>query len=663
MLISEMGLPSRTVSVLEKKKIYTDDDLVRCLPRRFHDYREVREISECPLDTCCAIKGIIRSVEAKKGAKKYLLIKVEPVNVNIPGGWCFFSILLFTRVFMFQRFEKMIGKEVVILGKPSLDLKYGYSITEPDDIVLKDEFKPHIATVYSKFSGISDEKLRECIELALKHTHEPLEWELMTRLGCIDYKSALMAYHYPKDKNDILMARRRLLLNDLLQFAIGLKRMDAVANNSSSIVIKNTARTAALIKSLPFKLTPDQNEAIKNIYQKASGGERVNILLQGDVGSGKTIVAIASIVLAVENGCQAVMMAPRGVLARQHYESFKSTSGIADDKIVFLHSGMKTSERKAALKKIASGEAMVVIGTHSCIADDVKYHKLGLVVTDEEHLFGVAQKEKIIEKACEGVHTISMSATPIPRTLASVIYGESKEVVQIMSMPEGRLPIKSAAVSDRAKVFSFMLKQIRAGHQCYVVCPAIEENEDAGLVSIEMVEQLYREYFEPLGIKIVIANGKMDPDESEAAVREFSEGRAHMLISTTVIEVGVNVPNATCIVIEQAERFGLASLHQLRGRVGRNSLQSYCILRTDVPENDRIKTICSTTNGFEIAEADLAQRGSGNLLGVQQAGANKYIELMLAYPDLFKKLQGVAAYCIKEGLGERLLKLYEAKEG
>ena len=250
-----------------------------------------------------------------------------------------------------------------------------------------------------------------------------------------------------------------------------------------------------------------------------------------------------------------------------------------------------------------------------------------------------------------------MSATPIPRTLAGVIYGSSKEVAQIKTMPAGRMPIQTAIVAERARVLPFMMKQIESGRQCYVVCPAID-TEDENIVSIDSVEQEYRAYFESRGVKLVIANGGMDRKDADAAVSSFAAGEAAVLLSTTVIEVGVNVPNATCIVIEQADRFGLASLHQLRGRVGRGSYQSYCILRSDDLENERLATIRSTTDGFVIAEEDMKQRGTGDLLGVKQAGLNVYVESMLSHPKTFRYARSLADYCVENGFGNGLWNLY-----
>lgn len=659
MRFEELGIniQKRTITALNKKKIYDSDDIVRRLPRKYRDYREAKEIFSCETGEYCAVKGILREVELKNGSKKYLSMKAETVSGLMAGGRRYFSILMFSRVFMARKFYSMIGFEVVITGKITYDEQWGYSISEPDNIILSSEFKPGIATVYPKIGGVTDETFREIMEASLKKVHEPFEWELMEKMNCTDYKTVLMKLHHPQTLEDT-RATRRLLVNDLLYFSIGLKEAQKKNRADAAYTLKHSEQMEKFIKGLPFEMTADQQEAVRSAAAQAADGKRINMLIQGDVGSGKTAVAISIMMLARENGVQSVLMAPRGVLAAQHYETLQKMTGLGDE-IAFLHSGLKASERKDMLKKIADGRISMIVGTHSCIADTVVYHKLGLVVTDEEHLFGVCHKEKLAGKTGEGLHTISMSATPIPRTLATVIYGEGKEVIQIRTMPKGRLPIKSATIKDRNKAFPFMEKEIAAGHQCYIVCPAIEDNEDTDLVSLEEMEKVYKDYFEPKGIRIGVVNGRMEQSDVDQVMDAFAAGKVHILMATTVIEVGVNVPNATVIVIEQAERFGIASLHQLRGRVGRSSLQSYCILRSDDPKNERLTTICSTTDGFAIAEADLKMRGSGDLLGAQQAGINHFVELMLSHPDLFKRLQPAASFCAEEGFGRGLVALYE----
>ena len=310
-------------------------------------------------------------------------------------------------------------------------------------------------------------------------------------------------------------------------------------------------------------------------------------------------MAAALMVYSEENGYQSVMMAPRGVLARQHYEEIKGYADELGIRCVFLQSDMRQKERRDILKEIASGEAQFIIGTHSCIAKDVKYKNLGAVITDEEHLFGVNQKKALLEKAKSGVHSLSMSATPIPRTMATVIYGNQKEIMVISQKPAGRRPIQTNAYTDRSQVFARMEEEIQKGHQCYVVCPAIEDNDKTDLISIERVEKDYRDHFEPKGIRVGIVNGKMKAEEAKKVIADYVENQYQILISTTVIEVGVNVPNATVMVIEQADRFGLASLHQLRGRVGRSTNRPIAPCCAKIPKTSEYRSCAAPTTALK----------------------------------------------------------------
>ena len=667
MLLKETTVPKRTLNALAKKKIYTTDDLVRWTPRAYRDYTDPKEITECEPDTYCAVHGTMRFINMKSGNRDYMSIKIEPdPGIRLPMGK-YINVLFFSRLFLYDKFEKMLNAEVIVCGKVEYNPDYGYSIAEPDSIEYAYSFKPRIDTIYPKVGGVSDENLRRLIDAELCKVKEPFEWELMQETGLISYYKSLHLCHHPKSIDDVKLGDYRLKYNDLLYFAMGLSMADKQLKSDTDLIFTDQRILEPVIRSLPYELTKDQNQVLEQMIKTTASGERLNMLLQGDVGSGKTIVGILLMLLSAGNGYQSVLMAPREVLAKQHYQTLLEvleTAKIKDlaARVVYLRAQLKAKEKKEIKKKIESGEALIIIGTHSCIAESIQYHKLGCVITDEEHLFGVEQKENIIKKAEAGVHILSMSATPIPRTIADILYGNSKTIAVIKSKPKGRLPIKSCVTASRKKAFPFMLKQIKEGRQCYVVCPAIEDNEETSIVSIERIEGEYRSAFEPYGIRVVTVNGKMSKEDAEKAVNEFTENQAQILISTTVIEVGVNVPNASVIVIEQAERFGLASLHQLRGRVGRGTYQSYCILLSEDTENERLKAICSTTDGFEIAAKDLKLRGAGNLLGAEQAGNNKYMNLMLANMNLFKEIRILAKSCVEHGFGEKLVALYKEHE-
>lgn len=655
MLLKDTELNTRLIKGLAKRKINTTEQLCELFPKSYRDYRNIFSVQEAVNKKHTAVKGKLCKIELRESSTKYIVM-----NLLQEDDETWFRCIMFQNIYKYDYYEGLRGQNVIILGVVT-ENEYGYSISNPDDIVPELLFKPNIAPVYRKFQGISETTLLAAINTFIENTDEVLEEDILRAGKVINYKDALKKLHNPCDEKDIIEGKKRILFNDMLYFAMALKLGDNGGTINSDIVFKNRIEMDSFKQRLPFPLTEDQQRVINKIYENAYSGKRNNVLLQGDVGCGKTIVAVCLMICAAENGYQSVLMAPRTVLAKQHYDEIAKYAEKCGIKSVFLNSGMTLRERKAKYAAIKSGEVKFIIGTHSCLSEGVEYNNLGLIVTDEEHLFGVKQKEELVKKANQGVHAVSMSATPIPRSLALVLFGENKEICSIRTMPNGRKPVKTATQVTHNNIFPFMLKEIQAGHQCYVVCPAIEEsdNEDINLIAIETIEKEYRDYFEPNGVKIGIVNGKMKEDEIANVISEYQRNERQILISTTVIEVGVNVPNSTVMVIEQADRFGLASLHQLRGRVGRSDLQSYCILRSEDTENPRLKVMVETNDGFKIAESDLVQRGSGNLIGQEQAGMNKFVQKMLANREYFNSIRPLAEYCIKNGYGKNLFDIYQ----
>lgn len=655
------NIQKRTLTALNKKKIYTENDMVSFVPRAYRDYRVLKDIAGCKNGEYAAVRGKITRVNKKFSSRYYTVVRIEN-----PNG-VFLTAMFFAMADYYSKvFGEHMQEEVVLCGKVSSEFKFGkvlYSMSPPEHYFFNGRYKPWIDTIYPNIKGVSDDMRDKLIEEFMHNVEEPLSWEIMSRYNLMDYKSSLINLHHPTDQEMINKAKERLLFNDLLYFSILFRMGEAHESPKTAISFDKVELTQDFIKNLPFGLTVDQKTVLNRITVNSRSGMRNNILLQGDVGCGKTIVAVIMMMMAYENGYQSVLMAPREVLAMQHFKEISSYAERYGIKTCFLGSKLKASDKKVIYSKIKSGEISFVVGTHACLSDQIEYSRLGSVIIDEEHLFGVDQKEKLEKKALDGVHFLSMSATPIPRTLASVMYGTQKEIMIIRSKPEGRKPVQTAVQISHKNILPFMEKQITEGHQCYVVCPAIEESDkEEQIASIDSVSRVYKEYFDEKGIKIGIVHGKMKKDEIEAVIKSFSSNETNILISTTVIEVGVNVPNATVIVVEQAERFGLASLHQLRGRVGRSSIQSYCILRSPDPDNERLTTMTSTTDGFEIADADLRQRGTGNLIGAAQSGANKYVEEMLNNPELFKKASEVASYCYQHGYADKLIAMYKEHE-
>ena len=652
MLLKEIGVSTRHQNAFAKKNIYTTNDLVQYFPKRYHDYQKMQLIKDAIPDRYGAFNGELIFCDKRMGKKWYMVMRIRQDDGTDIG------IVMFSETFRYKEFTNLLHKRVVIYGKPEYDTKYGWSVKYPENLMPEEKFVSHIEPVYTKIEGISDQAFYEHMNKCIDMAKEPLDVRLLRKTGMQEYKQSLINVHYPKTSMDLAGAKRRLLFNDMLYFAEALGKSETHGTEKTNIILKKFEKIIELSNLLPFDLTDDQKKVINTFVKKTKSGDRFNALIQGDVGCGKTLVAIAMIACACENGYQAVLMAPREVLAKQHYEEVKGYAEKLGFRCDFLSSSLTAKEKKQAIESIESGETQIIVGTHSCIADSVKYKNLGIVITDEEHLFGVKQKEALEKKSDEGVHAVSMSATPIPRSLATILYGNKKEIMTIKTMPKGRLPVKTAKQRGHASAFKFMKEEVRKGHQCYVVCPAIEENEEYEIVSIEAMEQEYRAYFEPRGITIGVVHGKMDEKDVSETIKQFSSGSLDILMSTTVIEVGVNVPNATVMVVEQAERFGLASLHQLRGRVGRSDVQSYCILISKDQSNARLDTMVHTTDGLVIAEADLAQRGSGDLLGVRQAGNNRFVNEMLKRPEMFQKAIEVIKLSKENGYENHLENIY-----
>lgn len=656
MLLEEAGVAKRTVTALNKKKVYTVDDLLRCIPRKYLDYREIVPFSDA-VGKDCAIAGYIQSAGKKEGNGRPQQIDIDLVE-ETSGQMV--KIYYFGTPYIWEHICKLIHKEVIVCGKIS-NGKFGYSITNPYRISDKELFHGTIVSVYSKMKGVSEDMLKKLIKTYIKDLSDPIEENVISRAKLFGYKEALQELHYPTNFERIQQARKRLAFNDLLFFSMQLQE-DADKIGHNGIKIDTVEETVNRLDKLPFQLTEDQAVTLNHIRDNMKSGVRTDALIQGDVGCGKTIVAFLSMSMMAENGYQSAIMAPTEILAHQHYDGFCKSFPDLASKAVFLSGSMKVKEKKEALSKIVAGEALFVIGTHSVISKNVMFYKLGLVITDEEHRFGTEQRDMLMEKGNEGVHIITMSATPIPRSIAAVMYGENKAIYEIKSMPDGRIPVQTAINNNQQKIFDFAEKQLKENRQIYVVCPLVDEAEEGsssrGMDSVQDVYERYRLYFETIGYKTGKLFGKQDNSEKAANIKAFEENKVQILVSTTVVEVGVNVPNASLIIIHNAERFGLATMHQLRGRVGRGGGKSYCILKSDQRDNERLLTMVNTTDGFKIAEEDMKQRGIGDLIGTKQSGKNHNMDLMLSYPNFYKAVKKYARWMLESQKAEQLVKLY-----
>lgn len=633
MKISTLGINKGKIKQFNSKGIYTVEDLVKFLPKKYYDFRKHTKINDTTNEEYYSIVGEVKDINT---GKNHIRIKVsDNSGKNLFVTW-------FNQKYVLKMIK--LGEVYNFCGKIQIDQKYGsHQMLNPMFFSKNLQKYQKIIPVYSKIKGMSNDYLLRSINtaLALVDKKEYLDKRTLKKFNLMKRKETIEAIHQPKNMKEVEKSKRRLLFDDLYYFAKMLHKNSIKVNNSTSINMSKADTISNFIDSLPFDLTNDQIQTIRNIFVKIRKKEKVNALIQGDVGSGKTIIAFILMLIAAENKYQSALMAPTNVLAKQHYEELKKIGKKMGYKVGFLSGEIRKKEKNETLKEIKNGNISMVVGTHAVIAKGVDFNNLGLTIVDEEHRFGVVQREKINEKSDE-IHQITMSATPIPRSLALTIYGEGVDVYNINQMPKGRKKIKTALIKNNIKAYKFMEKEINKGKQCYVVCPLIDKsNADVmeGVLSANETYEKINEFYKNTNIKTGIISGNMKQKDVSKIVKSFSEGDIDILVSTTIIEVGVNVPNSTVMLIQNAERFGLAQLHQLRGRVGRGNDQSYCILISEKENNEKLKAMTRTSNGFKIAKFDLKLRGAGDFLGTKQSGDNKYIMLMLSHQALFNKIR------------------------
>ena len=651
---------TRAYNILKKRKMETVEDVCQLFPSKYYDFSFINPLNTSRLDKNYAFVCKLVSYELKKQSSIYI-VRCTLHDIYTQNELCV-SWFGTTEMYNVLKKDYHPGDTCFIGGKLKASNKKNlFFMSNP--IIFKKydgESDCHIYTAYEKIRGISESNFERIINECLKHATIPdkVPRELLHKYNLIPKDEAIREMHKPSSVEQIKRAKYRLNMDDLLYFALQLEEKNRNLPAGSVYGIHSLATTMKIIENLPFQLTKDQKSAYEELVNRIRSGKRLNALIQGDVGCGKTILAFLLMFVMADNGFQSVLLAPTQVLASQHYNELKEMAAQYNIDVVYIANGLKKKEREAILKSIEDGSALMIVGTHSVLSKEVKFHDLGLSITDEEHRFGVLQREEITTKAKAGMHTVTMSATPIPRSLSDVLLSTT-EVFNIQSMPNGRKPIQTAICASQNTIFQFIKKEIEKGHQAYVVCPLIEDKQGV-MEGILSVEQTYTEYANIFGKNAVaVLNGKMNEDETEKVIRSFKNGEIKILVSTTVVEVGVNVSKATVIVINNAERFGLASLHQLRGRVGRGNSQGYCILNSVHKNNKRLLALCKYKNGFQIAESDYALRGSGNILGTEQSGSNYYVELSMRYPDLFSELQKYAKKYMDTGVAEMIIKTYQ----
>lgn len=611
------GIGNKRAELFAKLGINSIGDLLNFYPRSYEDWNLVEKIENLEYGTTVCIRATLAT---------------SVNDARISGGRIISKAMVFDDtgslqiVFFNNRYISSMlksGTEYLFYGKVTAD-SYGAQMVAPTFSAVQDATA--IYPVYKQAAGLPSKNIAKAVKQALamlpNTIKDPFPQQVREIFDLCDLRTALQNIHFPKDHEALERARKRLIIEELVVLNLGMRYFQESNRGMSGVKI-NIDYSNDFERLLPFEMTDAQKRAvsdcIKDMNQKHTP---MNRLVQGDVGSGKTAVAASVCYTVVKNGFQAAFMAPTEILARQHYETFCKLFENTDIKVGLLTGSLKESEKKKVRQKLADGEINLIIGTHALITDKTEFKNLGLAVTDEQHRFGVAQRSKLLGKG-ENPHLLVMSATPIPRTLGLIIFGDL-DISVIDELPPSRKPVKTVwfRSNQRDRVYSFIRSEVANGRQAYIVCPLVEEGELDDIAAAEeyAAELMLREFAD---IPVGLVHGQMKSDEKEKVMQKFVSGDYSILVSTTVIEVGVDVPNASVIMIENAERFGLSQLHQLRGRVGRGQFQSYCILISDKsgqPTKERLEVMCSTNDGFKIADEDLRMRGPGDFFGERQHG-------------------------------------------
>lgn len=614
------GVGQKTEQSLNKLGIYTVRHLLSHYPRNYDVYRPPVRVGTL---TPGGVEAILVQVTKKPDVVN--LRRLQVVTMEVADGSGSVQLKWYNMPFLRQTIQ--VGQYYVFRGRLT-EKNHRLSMEQPE-ILTSEQYKEKLNSMqplYPLTEGVSNKLLTKLVgqvleTLDLKETY--LDEVTRRKYQLIDYGRAIRQIHFPENEQEMFSGRKRLVFDEFYFFALAIQTMkDAHTAMENHWSITEIKVCEDFTKTLPYPLTDAQVKAWTEIQNDLQGTYVMNRLLQGDVGSGKTIIAQLALLATAKSGYQGCLMAPTEVLARQHYISFVKDFEPMGIKVVLLTGSMTAKEKRECYEAIASHEADIIIGTHALIQEKVIYDQLALVITDEQHRFGVRQREFLNGKGDEP-HVLVMSATPIPRTLAIILYGDL-DISVIDQLPAARLPIKNCAVNTayRPKAYSFIEKQVRSGHQVYVICPMVETSEMAeGENVIEYSEKL--KHCLPSDIRIEYLHGKQKPKEKNNIMERFAQGEIDILVSTTVVEVGVNVPNATVMLIEDAQRFGLAQLHQLRGRVGRGDAQSYCIFINTSEKQDadrRLEVLVKSNDGFFIAGEDLKMRGPGDLFGLKQSG-------------------------------------------
>ena len=611
------GVGPKTAERFEKLGILTLSDLLCHYPRRYLDFSKPYSIAEAPADTECVVKA---EVFAKPGGR-ILPGGRRMERITAGDDVSSLEITWFNNPYAAQKLE--LGQEYYFQGIVTGGMLRRQMVNPQVRTDAQVKSSPFEA-VYPQTEGLTSSAIAKCVRQLLPHAEllpDPLPSEMLKKYRLLSKADAVRAIHCPATEEEAFAARRRLIYEELLVLQLGIGRMKNHGAASTGAPMKK-ADASPFWESLPFSPTGAQRRAVEEILTDMSGETSMNRLLQGDVGSGKTLVAAAAIWACIRAGYQAALLAPTEILASQHAENLNRLLSPFGMRVALLTGGMKAAARRTTLAAIRDDEADLIVGTHAILSEGVEFARLGLAVVDEQHRFGVRQRGLLAEKAANP-HLLVMSATPIPRTLGLLMYGDL-DISILDELPPGRKPVKTRCITGkkRADLYGFLDREIDSGRQVYIVCPAIEDAGGSGLNTVKSYyEDIAKAYLPDR--RVGLMHGKLKPKEKAEVMDDFKSGRLDALVSTTVIEVGVDVPNATVMVIENAERYGLSALHQLRGRVGRGAAESWCFLVSDNASESvqkRLKFLCSTSDGFAVAQYDLETRGPGDFFGSRQHG-------------------------------------------
>lgn len=634
------GVGDATATKLRRLQIKTTRDLLLHIPRGYRDYSKITKIKQMA-PGMLTLQGRLGSIHARSSRRRHQSI----VEATLDDGSGRVGLIWFNQPYRAQQL-KQLG-EVYVSGELTIGDKLQLINPEIEPVSVDQSFTAKIVPQYALTKGLSNKKLyrltKQIIELAAE-LDDYLPAELCSRYGLMALPEAVRQLHRPDSPEQLQRAKQRWAFDELFDLILA-ARLNAQQLRQQSGVMIDQALDAikAFLKQLPFTLTADQKRALWQIMQDMSSGRPMNRLLQGDVGSGKTVVAAAAALDVISSGHQVAIIAPTEVVAGQHLKTIQKL--LPDVDTVMLTSSVSTAAKRRRKNKLARGESQLVVGTHAVLQPDVEFDSLGLLVIDEQHRFGVRQRQQLVADGDDLPHVLSMSATPIPRTLALSVYADL-DVTSIRELPPGRKPVETAVYGPKKRQFVYdrISEQLKSGQQMYVVCPLISDSDKLGVTSVEREYRRIADYFKKANVAQL--HGALTPDDKQSIIDQFVSGKIDILVATTVVEVGVDVANATVMLIEGAERFGLSQLHQLRGRVGRSDKQSYAYALTSTTaqaRNPRLQAFADTTDGFKLAEYDMEHRGSGQLWGTAQSGQFAFQHAHLGDTPLVEQVQAVVA--------------------